>query len=240
MTRLIEKNTTIPTSRKETFSTATDSQTSVTIQVLQGEREFARDNRTLGKFDLMDIPSAPRGMPQIEVEFAIDANGILKVSATDKATGKSQNIEISGSSGMSKDDIEQMKSDAETHAAEDQAKRELIELKNQAEQIVYATRKQLEEHGEKVDAEVRGTIESALSNLEEKVKGDDKAAIEAALNQVTTVAQELGKAAYEAAAQEQGASEGEAEEGCCGDESCKDGDDVIDAEYEVRDDTTNA
>ena len=240
MTRLIEKNTTIPTSRKETFSTATDSQTSVTIQVLQGEREFARDNRTLGKFDLMDIPSAPRGMPQIEVEFAIDANGILKVSATDKATGKSQNIEISGSSGMSKDDIEQMKSDAETHAAEDQAKRELIELKNQAEQIVYATRKQLEEHGEKVDAEVRGTIESALSNLEEKVKGDDKAAIEAALNQVTTVAQELGKAAYEAAAQEQGASEGEAEEGCCGDESCKDGDDVIDAEYEVRDDTSNA
>ena len=240
MTRLIEKNTTIPTSRKETFSTATDSQTSVTIQVLQGEREFARDNRTLGKFDLMDIPSAPRGMPQIEVEFAIDANGILKVSATDKATGKSQNIEISGSSGMSKDDIEKMKSDAETHAAEDQAKRELIELKNQAEQIVYATRKQLEEHGEKVDAEVRGTIESALSNLEEKVKGDDKAAIEAALNQVTTVAQELGKAAYEAAAQEQGASEGEAEEGCCGDESCKDGDDVIDAEYEVRDDTTNA
>ena len=240
MTRLIEKNTTIPTSRKETFSTATDSQTSVTIQVLQGEREFAKDNRTLGKFDLMDIPSAPRGMPQIEVEFAIDANGILKVSATDKATGKSQNIEISGSSGMSKDDIEQMKSDAETHAAEDQAKRELIELKNQAEQIVYATRKQLEEHGEKVDAEVRGTIESALSNLEEKVKGDDKAAIEAALNQVTTVAQELGKAAYEAAAQEQGASEGEAEEGCCGDGSCKDGDDVIDAEYEVRDDTSNA
>ena len=240
MTRLIEKNTTIPTSRKETFSTATDNQTSVTIQVLQGEREFAKDNRTLGKFDLMDIPSAPRGMPQIEVEFAIDANGILKVSATDKATGKSQNIEISGSSGMSKDDIEQMKSDAETHAAEDQAKRELIELKNQAEQIVYATRKQLEEHGEKVDAEVRGTIESALSNLEEKVKGDDKAAIEAALNQVTTVAQELGKAAYEAAAQEQGASEGEAEEGCCGDGSCKDGDDVIDAEYEVRDDTSNA
>jgi molecular chaperone DnaK len=240
MTRLIEKNTTIPTSRKETFSTAADSQTSVTIQVLQGEREFAKDNRTLGKFDLMDIPSAPRGMPQIEVEFAIDANGILKVSATDKATGKSQNIEISGSSGMSKDDIEQMKSDAETHAAEDQAKRELIELKNQAEQIVYATRKQLEEHGEKVDAEVRGTIESALSNLEEKVKGDDQAAIEAALNQVTTVAQELGKAAYEAAAQEQDASEGEAEEGCCGDGSCKDGDDVIDAEYEVRDDTPNA
>jgi molecular chaperone DnaK len=231
MTRLIEKNTTIPTSRKETFSTATDNQTSVTIQVLQGEREFAKDNRTLGKFDLTDIPSAPRGMPQIEVEFAIDANGILKVSATDKATGKSQNIEITGSSGMSKDEIESMKADAESHAAEDQAKREVIELKNQAEQIVYATRKQLEEHGDKVSAEARGNIESAISNLEEKVKGEDKAAIEAALNQVNTAAQELGKAAYEAASAEQPA-DGE----CCGDESCKSGDDVIDAEYEVRDD----
>jgi len=234
MTRLIEKNTTIPTSRKETFSTATDNQTSVTIQVLQGEREMAADNRTLGKFDLTDIPSAPRGMPQIEVEFAIDANGILKVSATDKATGKSQNIEITGSSGLSKDEIDKMKSEAESHAGEDKAKRELIEMKNQAEQVVYATRKQLEEHGDKVSAEARGTIESALSNLEEKVKGDDKAAIEAALNQVNTAAQELGKAAYEAASTEQaaGAEAGE----CCGDESCKDGDDVIDAEYEVRDD----
>jgi molecular chaperone DnaK len=231
LTRLIEKNTTIPTSRKETFSTASDSQTSVTIHVLQGEREFAKDNRTLGQFDLTDIPAAPRGTPQIEVEFAIDANGILKVSATDKATGKSQNIEITGSSGMSKDDIEKMKSDAESHAAEDTAKRELIELKNQAEQIVYATRKQLEEHGEKVGADVRGTIESAVSNLEEKVKGDDKDAIEAALNQVNTTAQELGKAAYEAASQAEPA-DGE----CCGGGECKDGDDVIDAEYEVRDD----
>lgn len=233
LTRLIEKNTTIPTSRKETFSTASDSQTSVTIHVLQGEREFAKDNRTLGQFDLTDIPAAPRGTPQIEVEFAIDANGILKVSATDKATGKSQNIEITGSSGMSKDDIEKMKSDAESHANEDKAKRELIELKNQAEQIVYATRKQLEEHGEKVDAEVRGTIESAVSNLEEKVKGDDKDAIEAALSQVNTTAQELGKAAYEAASEEgEPAADGE----CCGGDDCKTGDDVIDAEYEVRDD----
>ena len=231
MTRLIEKNTTIPTSRKETFSTAADNQTSVTIHVLQGEREFANDNRTLGKFDLMDIPSAPRGMPQIEVEFAIDANGILKVSATDKATGKTQNIEITGSSGMSKDEIEQMKSDAESHAAEDKAKRELIEVKNQAEQVVYATRKQLEEHGDKVGADVRGNIESAVSNLEEKVKGDDKAAIEAALNQVGQVAQELGKAAYEAAgtAEAESADSGEAAA------SAEATDDVIDAEYEVRD-----
>ena len=174
MTRLIEKNTTIPTSRKETFSTASDNQTSVTIQVLQGEREMAADNRTLGKFDLTDIPSAPRGMPQIEVEFGIDANGILKVSATDKATGKSQNIEITGSSGLSNDEIEKMKSEAESHASEDKAKREMIEMKNQAEQVVYATRKQLDEHGDKVTAEARGSIESALSNLEEKVKGDVK------------------------------------------------------------------
>jgi molecular chaperone DnaK len=233
LTRLIEKNTTIPTSRKETFSTASDSQTSVTIHVLQGEREFARDNRTLGQFDLTDIPAAARGTPQIEVEFAIDANGILKVSATDKATGKSQNIEITGSSGMSKEDIEKMKSDAESHATEDKAKRELIELKNQAEQIVYATRSQLEEHGEHVGADVRGTIESALSNLEEKVKGDEKAAIEAALTQVTAAAQELGKAAYEAASQtETATADGE----CCGGGECTDGDDVIDAEYEVRDD----
>ena len=233
LTRLIEKNTTIPTSRKETFSTASDSQTSVTIHVLQGEREFARDNRTLGQFDLTDIPAAPRGAPQIEVEFAIDANGILKVSATDKATGKSQNIEITGSSGMSKEDIEKMKSDAESHATEDKAKRELIELKNQAEQIVYATRSQLEEHGEQVGADVRGTIESALSNLEEKVKGDEKAAIDAALTQVTAAAQELGKAAYEAASQtETATADGE----CCGGGECTDGDDVIDAEYEVRDD----
>jgi molecular chaperone DnaK len=232
MTRLIEKNTTIPTSRKETFSTAADSQTSVTIHVLQGEREFANDNRTLGKFDLTDIPVAPRGMPQVEVEFAIDANGILKVAATDKATGKSQNIEITGSSGMSKDDIEKMKSDAESHAADDKAKRELIELKNQAEQVVYATRKQLEEHGDKVEADVRGTIESAVSNLEEKLKGDDKAAIEAALNQVSQTAQELGKAAYEAASAADAETADTGETASAGSESQ---DDVIDAEYEVRD-----
>ena len=233
MTSLIEKNTTIPTSKKETFSTAADSQTSVTIHVLQGEREMAKGNRTLGKFDLTDIPTAPRGMPQIEVEFALDANGILKVSATDKATGKSQNIEITGSSGMSKDEIEKMKADAEAHAEEDKAHRDLIEVRNQGEQIAYQVRKQLEEHGDKVDASMMGTIESACSNLEEKVKGDDKDAIEAAIKQVSEVAQELGKAAYEAASQ-QGEAAGEEAE-CCGGEAC-DADDVIDAEYEVKDD----
>tara|TARA_B100001059_G_scaffold194158_1_gene198188 strand:- start:4563 stop:6464 length:1902 start_codon:yes stop_codon:yes gene_type:complete len=230
MTRLIEKNTTIPTSKKETFSTASDNQTSVTINVLQGEREFAKDNRTLGQFDLTDIPSAPRGMPQIEVEFGIDANGILNVSATDKATGKSQDIQITGSSGLSKDEIEKMKQDAENNAGDDKARRDLIEVKNQAEQIVYATRKQLEEHGAKVDAEIRSTIESNVANLEDKLKGDDKDAIEAAVKQLNDSATELGKAVYEAAAAEAPEANEEPEA------SAGDSDDVIDAEYEVKDD----
>ncbi|MCH2153175.1 MAG: molecular chaperone DnaK [Phycisphaerales bacterium] len=232
MTRLIEKNTTIPTSKKETFSTAADNQTSVTIHVLQGEREFAKDNRTLGQFDLTDIPSAPRGMPQIEVEFAIDANGMINVSATDKATGKSHNIQITSSDGLSKDDIEKMKQDADAHAGEDKAKRELVEVKNQAEQIVYATRKQLEEHGDKISAEIRSTIEADIANLEDKLKGDEKAAIEAAVKQLTENAQELGKAVYEATAAE--ATEG-GEQPDSGSAS-SDNDDVIDAEYEVKDD----
>jgi len=232
MTSLIEKNTTIPTSRKETFSTAADNQTSVTIHVLQGEREFARDNRTLGKFDLTDIPSAPRGMPQIEVEFALDANGILNVSATDKATGKSQNIQITGSSGLDKGEIDRMKEEAEAHASDDKSRRELIELKNQGEQIAYQVRKQLEEHGDKVSAETRSSIESSLSNLESKLKEDDKAAIEAALKQLNDTATELGKAVYESTANEAPAGEAPADGG----EATGGDDDVIDAEYEVKED----
>jgi len=237
MTPLIERNTTIPTSKKETFSTAADNQSSVTIHVLQGEREFASDNRSLGRFDLTDIPSAPRGTPQIEVEFALDANGILQVSATDKATGKSQKIEIKGSSGLKDDEIEQMKRDAETHAEEDKARRETVELKNRAEMMVHATNKSLEEHGEKVSQETRSAIESAVSNLEETLKGDDKEAIEAALTELGTAAEELGKAVYEATAAEATASGSDAagtDDECCGDGSCSD--DVIDAEYEVNED----
>ena len=237
MTPLIERNTTIPTSKKETFSTAADNQSSVTIHVLQGEREFASDNRSLGRFDLTDIPSAPRGTPQIEVEFALDANGILQVSATDKATGKSQKIEIKGSSGLKDDEIEQMKRDAETHAEEDKARRETVELKNRAEMMVHATNKSLEEHGEKVAQETRSAIESAISNLEETLKGDDKEAIEAALTALGTAAEELGKAVYEATAAEATASGSDTsgtDDECCGDGSCSD--DVIDAEYEVNED----
>jgi molecular chaperone DnaK len=231
MTKLIERNTTIPTSRKETFSTASDSQSSVTIHVLQGERDFAKDNRTLGQFDLTGIPPAPRGTPQIEVEFSIDANGILNVLATDKATGKSHNIEIKGSSGLSEEEIERMKRDAEAHADEDKAKRELVEVRNRAEQIAYGTRKSLEEHGDKVSPEVRSEIESAISNLEDKIKGEDKAAIEAAQANLEKVAAELGKAVYEATANQP--SEGGDAPAAGG--SKKD-DDVIDAEFEVKDD----
>ena len=235
LTRLIEKNTTIPTSKKEIFYTAADSQTSVTIHVLQGEREFARDNRTLGRFDLTEIPPSPRGLPQIEVEFSIDANGILNVSATDKATSKSQSIEITGSTGLSEQEIEQMKTEAQEHAIEDKARRELVDLKNQAEHLVYTTSKSLEEHGEKVSAEARSSIESAISNVEDKIKEDDKAAIEAALKQLNDAAIELGKAVYEAASSTVGA--GSTEGAPDAPVESKPDEDVIDAEYEVKDDT---
>ena len=230
MTTLIPRNTTIPTSKKEVFSTAADSQSSVTIHVLQGERPMASDNRSLGKFDLTGIPPAPRGTPQIEVEFAIDANGILNVTATDKATNKKQEIKITGSSGLSKDDIEKMKREAEENASADKQRRELIDLRNQAEQVVYGTKKAMTDLGDKVPAATRSSIESAISNVEERVKGDDPAAIQKALDALNTAAQELGKISYESAKAEgpaagaAGAADGGAKK-----------DDVIDAEYEVKD-----
>ncbi len=237
-TVLIARNTTIPHSKKETFSTASDSQSSVQIHVLQGEREFARDNRTLGQFELTGIAPAPRGVPQIEVEFAIDANGILTVAATDKGTSKRADIKISNSGGLDKDEIERMKRDAEAHAEEDKKRRELVDLKNRADAFVLSTRKSLEEHGGKVSAEVRSKIESAASNLESAIKGEDKSAIERALKELETASMELGKAVYEAtnaagAAGAPGATAGAAG-GSAGDASGKK-DDVIDAEFEVKD-----
>ncbi len=231
MTPLIQRNTTIPTEKKEVFSTATDNQNAVTIVVLQGERPMASDNRVLGRFDLTGIAPAPRGVPQVEVAFKIDANGILEVSATDKATSKKQEIKITGSSGMSKEEIERMKRDAEEHASSDKERRELIDTKNRAEQVVYQVKKQLEELGSKVPQESRVKLESATSNVEDKLKGDDKAAIEAALTALTNAAGELGSIP-QGDGQSGGAdSSSGAEPKAAGGRK----DDVIDAEYEVTD-----
>ncbi|MHC4572436.1 MAG: molecular chaperone DnaK [Planctomycetota bacterium] len=242
MTRLIERNTTIPTSKKEIFSTAADNQTTVDIHVLQGEREFARDNRTLGRFQLADIPPSPRGIPQIEVAFDIDANGILNVSAKDLGTGKQQSIEIKSSSGLSEGEVEKMKKEAESHAEEDKKKREVIDLKNQADQLVYSTEKTLKEHGDKVSAETRGKIESAANNLKEAIKGEDAEAIRKAIENLGTASQELGKVLYEEAAKKQAASgaAADAQGGQTppppeGEVKRKGGDDVIDAEFEAKD-----
>jgi len=244
MTRLIERNTTIPTSKKEIFSTAADSQTSVDIHVLQGEREFARDNRTLGRFQLTDIPPAPRGIPQIEVAFDIDANGILNVSAKDLGTGKQQSIVIQSSSGLSEQEIEKMKKDAESHAAEDKKKREVIDLKNQADQLIYSTEKTLKEHGDKVSGETRGKIENAVNNLKEAIKGEDGQAIKKAMENLSTAGQELGKILYEEAAKKQAAASAASSASADstsqehppeGEVKRKDGDDVIDAEFEAKD-----
>ena len=245
MTKLIERNTTIPSSKKEVFSTAADSQTSVDIHVLQGEREFARDNRTLGRFQLSDIPPAPRGVPQIEVTFDIDANGILNVSAKDLGTGKEQSIKIQSSSGLSEDEVEKMAKDAEAHAEEDKKRREVVDLKNQADQLVYSTEKTLKEHGEKVSGEIRGNIESALNNLKEAAKGDDGDAIKKAIENLGQASQELGKILYEEAAKQQAAAGaqpggaqpgGQAKQGepAEGEVRRKGGDDVIDAEFESK------
>jgi len=239
MTRLIERNTTIPTSKKEVFSTAADSQTTVDIHVLQGEREFARDNRTLGRFQLTELPPAPRGVPQIEVAFDIDANGILNVSAKDLGTGKQQSIEIKSSSGLSDDEVEKMTKEAESHAEEDKKKREVVDLKNQADQLIYSTEKTLKEHGDKVSAETRGNIENAVNNLKEAIKGEDADAIKKAIENLGTAGQELGKVLYEEAAKKQAASAptGDASQAAPPEQEAqrKKPDDVIDAEFEAKD-----
>ena len=241
MTKLIERNTTIPTSKKEIFSTAADSQTTVDIHILQGEREFARDNRTLGRFQLADIPPSPRGIPQIEVAFDIDANGILNVSAKDLGTGKQQSIEIKSSSGLSEQEIEKMTKDAESHAEEDKKKRQVVDLKNQADQLIYSTEKTLKEHGGKVAAETRSNIENAVNNLKEAVKGENGDAIKKAIENLGEASQELGKTLYEEAAKKRAASAptgeaaGKASPPPEGEVKRKGGDDVIDAEFEAKD-----
>ncbi len=225
MTKLIDKNTTIPTKAQQVFSTADDNQTAVTIHVLQGERDRAIDNKSLGRFDLADIPPAPRGIPQVEVTFDIDANGILNVSAKDKATGKEQNIVIKASSGLTDDEIDRMVKDAEAHAAEDRKFRETVEARNQAEALIHATEKSLQELGEKVRPEERARIESAISDLKEAVKGDDKGTIEAKARTLGEASASLAQRVYAEQAQE---AKTERPEGAGAEQP----EDVVDAEFE--------
>ncbi len=225
-TKLIEKNTTIPTKATQVFSTADDNQTAVTIHVLQGERDRASDNKSLGRFDLSDIPPAPRGLPQVEVTFDIDANGILNVSAKDKATGKEQKIVIKASSGLNEDEIKRMVRDAETHAEEDKKFRELAETRNRADALLHATEKSVADLGDKVSAEDRAKVESALSDLKSVIKGDDKDVIETKSRALAEASASIAQQAY-AAAQPGEAGDGSAAGGQPGSK-----DEVLDAEFE--------
>jgi molecular chaperone DnaK len=226
-TRIIDRNTTIPTKKSQVFSTAEDNQNAVTIRVFQGEREMAADNKVLGQFDLMGIPPSPRGMPQIEVTFDIDANGIVNVSAKDKATGKEQQIRIQASGGLSEADIQKMVKDAEANAAEDKKRREAVDAKNHADSLVHSTEKALAEHGSKVEESERRAIEDAVSDLKEALKGEDAEAIKAKTNTLAQASMKLGEAMYKQQAESDAAKD-----------AAKD--DVVDAEFtEVDDDKNN-
>ncbi len=231
MTKLIDKNTTIPTNASQVFSTAEDNQTAVTVHVLQGEREMATGNKSLGRFDLSDIPTAPRGVPQIEVNFDIDANGILNVSAKDKATGKEQSIIIKASSGLSDEEVDKMIKDAEAHAEEDRLAKEKVESRNMAENMIHAARKSIDELGDKVEDQEKTDIETAIADVEEALKGDSKDAIDEKTQKLTEVAGKLAERVYQ-----QSAEQSEAEAGTT-EGSTESQDDVVDAEFEeVKDD----
>jgi len=224
---LIEKNTTIPTKKTQIFSTADDNQTAVTIHVVQGERKQAAQNKSLGRFDLTDIPPAPRGMPQVEVAFDLDANGILNVSAKDKATNKEQSIVIKASSGLSDEEIDQMVKDAETHSADDKKFEELINVRNTADGLIHATKKTLEEAGDKASDEEKDTINNAIADLEEALKGDDKAGIETKTKDLTDASASLAQKLYAEQQAQAGAAEADTNSGDQGA-----GDEAVDAEFE--------
>jgi len=237
MTRLIEKNTTIPTKKSQIFSTAADSQPAVSIHVLQGEREMAAGNKTLGRFELVGIPPAPRGVPQIEVAFDIDANGIVNVSAKDQATGKEQSIQITASSGLSKEEIDRLVKDAELHAEEDKQKRELVDARNTADALIYSTEKSIKDLGDKVDSETKSKVEDAIAPLKKAMEGEDAAEIKRLSEELTQASHKLAEAMYQQASQEAGPQPEASQANTDQSAGPAPDDDVVDADFEeVKDD----